>query len=142
VRLDLLDQHAAGFKGFKRNVFRPLFLQEADTVKRKLAKIPPPPPPPPPLPPPPPPPPPTPLQMMQGEVTRFVYLGFLQKEKRRTLFLSRDNQIYLVKKGDKLLGKFEVTALTDTSFTVKAPQDGSELVVPLVENKQLAPLKK
>lgn len=79
---------------------------------------------------------------MQAEVGRFIYLGFLQKEKRKTIFLSRDNQIYLVKKGDKLLDKFEVTALTDKSFTIKSPQDGSELAVPLVENKTLAPARK
>ena len=35
-------------------------------------------------------------------MARYTFLGFLQKDNRKTVFLSRDKEIVLVKKGDKI----------------------------------------
>jgi hypothetical protein len=134
LHLELLDQERQRFSGFKRNIFRPIFHEEG-----KLLPLPPRPPV---LPAPPPPPPPvsnveqpSPLQQ---EIGRFIFLGFLKKDGQKTIFLSRDNQIYLVKKGDKLAGKYEVASLTDEALTIRMQGDGGEIVIPLLENRALS----
>lgn len=146
VRLDLLERGAGTLPSGGRNIFHSLF----DVGTRK---------PPIPLPPPPPPPQqsqqkivelppvastpqviqPTPLQR---EMATFTFLGFLKKENRKTIFLSNDKEIFVVKKGDKISGKYDVTALTDEAITITSVQTGGEIVIPLVENRPLAAPRK
>ncbi len=71
------------------------------------------------------------------EMSRFTFLGFLQKENRKIIFLSRDREIFLVKKGDKLAGKYDVASITDDALTIKLAETGEQLVVPLQENRAL-----
>jgi len=133
LHLDLLDQEQQRFSGFKRNIFRPIFHEEG-----KLLPVPPRPPV---LPPPPPPPPLPPVEQpspLQQEMGRFTFLGFMKKDSQKTIFLSKDNQIYLVKKGDKLAGKYEVAGLTDEALTIRMQGDGGEIVIPLLENRALS----
>ncbi len=145
VRLDLLDHPAASGVRVRRNIFSPVFSDESQ--KPRI-----------PLPPPPPPPQkvqpvkavdtqpqvpasaePTPLQR---DMAKFTFLGFMRKEDRKTIFLSSDKEIFLVKKGDKIAGRYEVTSLTDDSLTISSISDGGEIIIPLQENRQLnAPRK-
>lgn len=139
VHLELLDRRPPAGVTVRRNLFSSLFAPE---VKKPLVPLPPPPPPPvkPPVAMEPPPPPapmvvePTPLQR---EMARFTFLGFLKKDNRKTIFLSNDKEIFLVKKGDKILGKYDVTSLTEEALTISSLQDGGEIIIPLVENKPL-----
>lgn len=142
LRLDLLDAQRPHFAGFRRNIFQPIFKEEvkpsrvplpAPPVRTALPK----PPPPPPVASPvqPPPPAPTPVQQ---EMARFTFLGFLKKDGRKTIFLSSNNEIFLVKKGDKIAGKYEVINITDEALTIHVLADGSEIIIPLVENKPLS----
>jgi len=138
VRLDLLERKQGALSVGGRNIFQSLF----DTGTRKsLVPLPPPPPPPPPVPPP--------VQLpslpqvieptpLQRDMARFTFLGFLKKENRKTIFLSNGKEIFLVKKGDKISGRYDVTALTDEALTITSIQDGGEIVIPLVENRPLA----
>lgn len=145
VRLDLLDaKPGRPFAGGK-NIF-----QGVHTEGPKKAVIPLPLPPPPPERKPLPPPPvaasvappvaePTPLQR---EMATFTFLGLLKKDNRKTIFLSNGKDIYLVKKGDRIAGKYEVTSLTDEALTISSATDGGEILIPLIENKPLnAPRK-
>ncbi|SNB45281.1 hypothetical protein [Geobacter sp. DSM 9736] len=146
LHLDLLDSAPPAFAGFRRNIFQPIFREEA-----KVAPSPPPAPPvrrlpvppPPPISPPPPAPPaaaePTPVQR---EMARFTFLGFLKKDNRKTIFLSSNNEIFLVKKGDKIAGKYEVSNITDEALSISILPDGGEIVIPLVENKPLSAPRK
>ena len=77
---------------------------------------------------------PTPLQR---EMAKFTFLGFLKKENRKTIFLSNGKEIFLVKKGDKIAGKYDVTSLTDETLTISSIKDGGEILIPLVENRPL-----
>ena len=135
LRLDLLDREMPRFSGFKRNIFRPIFSGEMKlaSLPRTPAKpqlpVPPPPAPPPP--------PPTPAQQAMEDVGRFTFLGFLQKENRKIIFLTRDNEIFLVKKGDKLAGKYDVTSITDEALTINLQATGEQIVIPLMENRAL-----
>lgn len=132
LHLDLLDRPSPRFAGFKRNIFRLASLE----TKKKLPPpppppfIPPPPPPPPPSSPPPPPPPPPPL-------AKFTFLGFLNKDNRKTIFLSKDNEIFLVKKGDKIANNYEVTNISDDALTINSLAGGGQIIIPLVENMPL-----
>lgn len=141
LRLDLLECPKGRFAGFRRNIFRPIFREEA--------KLPPPMPvlpKPIPLPPPPPAAPPVtspqpvapqPPQVVR-DMARFTFLGFLKKDNRKTIFLARDKEIILVRQGDKIAGNYEATTITDEALSIRSLADGSEMVIPLVENRPLA----
>ena len=141
VRLDLLDRELPRFAGFQRNIFSPIFRDESKPPPFK--PLPPPPPPvkaPPPLPQPvqaPAPPPPSKEQIAESELAKFVFLGFLKQNGEKTVFLSRNNEIFLGKKGSSLGPKVRVTDLTDDAITIKSVDGGREIVIPLVENRAL-----
>ena len=143
IMLSLLEQPADGFKGVKRNIFKPIFHEEA-----KIVPLPPPPPAPPKsiLPskpataaPPvlPPQAPVSPVDTARQEMGRLRFLGFLKKDTRKTIFLAEGAEIFLVRKGDKIAGRYEVTNLTDDAITISVLADKSDLVFPLVENRTL-----
>jgi hypothetical protein len=92
-----------------------------------------------PVPPPPPPPPPkTPAQLAMEDMSRFTFLGFIQKGNSKTIFLTRDNEIILAKKGDKISGKYEIKTISDDVMTINLLQNGEQIVIPLVGNRALA----
>lgn len=147
VHLELLDRTPLTAVSVRRNIFSDLF-----AVQSKKPIIP--------LPPPPPPPPPKPVVVapreeerpappavaeptpLQRDLARFTFLGFLKKDNRKTIFLSNDKEIFLVKKGDKISGKYDVTALTDEALTISSMQDGGEIIIPLMENRPLSAPKR
>ena len=136
LHLELLDREIPRFSGFRRNIFRPIFSNEI-----KLSSIPKPIKPAPPAPPPPPPPPPvekTPAQIAMEEVGQFAFLGYLHKENRRTIFLTKNNEIFLVRKGDKIIGKYEVADITENNMTIAVTPGGEQVVIPLQQNRPQA----
>lgn len=140
VRLDLLDMDKSHFNGFRRNIFRPIFHDEVILPSPLPQMLPKPVPPPlkPVAPPALPPPLPEPPQVVR-DMARFTFLGFLKKENKKTIFLTKDKEIVLVKQGDKVAGKYEATSITDEALTIRSLGDGSEIIIPLVENKPLSP---
>jgi hypothetical protein len=147
VRLDLLEHRRGRSTAGGRNIFGGIMADEAK--KSKLAKIPLPLPPPPPEKPVVPPSAPVPTvpavvepTPLQRDMATFTFLGFLKKDNRKTIFISNGQEIFVVKKGDKVAGKYNVAAITDESMTISSLQDGGEILIPLVENKPLkAPRK-
>lgn len=142
LHLELLDKEFPHFSGFRRNIFKPIFHEEiklplAASLPSVRPTLPvPPPPPPPSLPPPP-------QQIVeatpiQRDMAKFTFLGFLKKDNKKTIFLSNDKEIYLVKKGDTIAGKYEVSNLTEDTLTIHPLVDGGEIIIPLVENRALA----
>jgi hypothetical protein len=134
VRLDLLQQEGQRFGCFRRNIFRSITRGTMPGGQPPLMALKPPPPPnvpvvpPPSLPQPPP---------VQRDMARFTFLGFLRKDATQTIFLSKDNKIVLVKKGDRIEGKYEAAGLTDDALTIRVLSDGTEVVIPLQENSPL-----
>ena len=139
LRLDLLDQEQPGFKGYRRNIFKPVFVNEVKAMMRKAVA-----PKPLPIPPvavqPPKVEPPAAVQpdTLQSTLARFVFLGYLKKDNRKTIFLSKDKDIILVRKGDKFAGKYQAQSITDQALTIIATDSGEEIVIPLLENQPLA----
>jgi hypothetical protein len=144
VHLELLDREAPRFSGYRRNIFSPIFKDEVKLPPFKPLPPPPrpvlplPPPPAPPAPAPAPPPAPTAEDIAAGELAKFTFLGFLKKNGERTVFLSSNNEIFLVKKGSNLGTKYQVTDLTEDAITIKSVAGGRELVIPLLENRALS----
>ena len=79
---------------------------------------------------------------LQRDLANFTFLGFLKKDNRKTIFLTNGKEIFVVKKGDKIANKYDVTSLTDESLTITSLQDSGEIVIPLIENRPLNAPKK
>lgn len=145
ILLALLDERSAAGGSYRKNLFRPLFRDETRIVPL-------PPPPPKPMPSLPPPPPPAPAAVappaaaepspVVRDMARFTFLGFMKKDGRKSIFLSSNKEIFVVKKGDKIAGKYEVANVTDDLLTINALGDGGQIIIPLIENKPLAAPKK
>lgn len=146
LRLEQLEKEHPGFKGYVRNIFKPVFVDESKITKQKAAAVKAPPPSLPPLPPPP--------QNaaaagadsaaakpVAAPLARFTFLGFLKKDSQRTIFLAKDKDIILVKKGDKIAGRYEAFSITDQALTLLVTDTGDEIVIPLIENKSLGASK-
>ena len=138
LRLDLLEREQSGFKGYRRNIFKPIFIDEVALMKLKAVAIKPPPLPPVAAPPPKVEPPPVAQpETLQSTLARFVFLGYLKKDNRKTIFLSKDKDIILVRKGDKFAGRYEAKSITDQALTIVATDTGEEIIIPLLENQPL-----
>jgi hypothetical protein len=141
VRMDLLEREQPGFKGYRRNIFKPIFIDEIMMMKHRAVAIKPPPIPPvvvaPPAPVVVPPPVVAQPETLQNTLARFVFLGYLKKDNRKTIFLSKDKEIILVRKGDKFAGRYEAKSVTDQALTIVATDSGEEIIIPLLENQPL-----
>lgn len=139
LRTDLLDEAPRPFAGVKRDLFYGAEPVVAVAVKKVVA------PPPPVVPveplPPPPPPPPTEQELMRIELGRFTFLGYLEKEGRRTIFLRAEGEPFVVKLGDRFGNKkqFLVVSLAPTRMEVRAGDDPQLYPIILVEQEALVP---
>jgi hypothetical protein len=137
LNLALIEKEAADFTGYRRNIFKPFFIDEIKMVKLKAVAIKPPPPAPPVAPPP------RPIAVLPevAPLARFIFLGFLKKGSVKTIFLSKDKEILLVKMGDKVAGRYVATDISDQSLTLTVSDTGDTIVIPLLENRPLATIK-
>jgi hypothetical protein len=85
-----------------------------------------------------PPPPADEAETLQSTLARFTFLGFLKKDNRKTIFLSKDKDIILVRKGESFAKRYEATSITDQALTIRVTDTGEEIVIPLVENRALS----
>ena len=130
LKIGLLVQEPSGFKGYRRNLFKPVFVDELKVVKQQAVAIKPPqvvPPVQPVI-----------IQPVAAPLARFTFLGFLKKGSVKTIFLAKDNDILLVKKGDKIAIRYEATDISDQSLTLTVTDTGDKIVIPLIENRSLA----
>lgn len=119
VRLSLLDAPRPAYKGVVKDIFgsfRDEEVQRPKTVKAATA-------PPPPVVMPAPPPPPSRLKVF---VSGMRFMGFLEKKADKTAFFSRNNDVFIVKKGDNI-DAFSVQELED-SFVTFADEENNEEV--------------
>jgi hypothetical protein len=145
LKLGALDHGQDVFKGYRRNIFRPIFVDEIKVMQSRAAALKPvksrplpslPPPPParivPAL---------TPAeeqaQQNRRELARFIFKGFLSRDQQKTIFLSKDGAILLVKRGDIFEKRYKAASITDQALTIQVTDTGEEIVIPLVENLSL-----
>ncbi len=138
VRLDLLRSGFPISKKPAKNIFQSL--QPPPPTPRPMIKRPPPiMPPPPPKPrvvfPPPPSPQkqqgPTPEEIALGkakeELSQFRYLGYLERGDEASAFLSRGNELYIVKHQEEIEDRFIVQALSVEFIVLHEKQTGTEV---------------
>lgn len=135
LKIGLLDTESAGFTGYRRNIFKPVFSDEMKAFKQMPVAVKPPP------------------KVIAAPVdqvvinpeaaqlARFTFLGFLKKGTVKTIFLANGKDILLVKKGDKVAGRYEATEISDQALTLMVTDTGDEIVIPLIENRPLATAK-
>lgn len=134
LKISLLEQESTGFKGYRRNIFKPVFVEEVKVVKPKVPVF---------VPPPVKPvaPPvrtePVVSQPESAPLARFTFLGFLANGAVKTIFLAKDKDIILVKKGDKIAGRYVATEISDQALTLTVSDTGDEIVIPLAGNRPL-----
>jgi hypothetical protein len=137
LNMAVLEQEQTDFNGYRRNIFKPIFVDEQKLLRLKAAAIKPPQLPPAqsqkaaPVQP-------VVVQPQAAALARFTFLGFIKKDEQRTIFLDKDKEIILVKKGDKIAGRYEATSITDQALTLHVTDTGDEIVIPLIENRPLA----
>jgi len=132
LNLAKLDQEQTVFSGYRRNIFKPLWLSEQAVMKQKAAAVRPVVPPKlPPLPPV------IPVIEPRRELTKFIFMGFLKVGNRQTIFLGKDSEILLVRAGETFAGRFKATQITDKALTIKVLNSDEEIIVPLVDNRAL-----
>lgn len=147
LALAVPQQDQTSFKGYRRNIFKPVFVDEVKLTKQKAAALKPPalalpvPAPKSALPEPAQPVPAIAARPESAPLARFTFLGFLKKDAQRTIFLAKDKDIILVKKGDKIAGRYEASSITDQALTLVVSDTGDEIVIPLIENRPLAAAK-
>ena len=133
LHISLLDSQSSAFKGYRRNIFKPVFVDEVKMNKQQAVALKPPqskivaPPPPPPVT----------VQPEAFPLAYFTFLGFLKKGAEKTIFLSKDKDILLVKKGDKIAGRYLASDISDQALTLTVTDTGDEIVIPLMENRPL-----
>ena len=144
LRLDLLDREQSTFRGYRRNIFKPVFVDELKMMKQVASHLKPV------LPPvqpqkSAPPPPIAPAVAVpvtaERELASFTFLGFLNKDNRKTIFLAKEKEIILVKKGDTFAGRYMAASLTDNALTILVTDTGEEIVIPLSESKTLSAIE-
>lgn len=127
LRTDLLERQTQIYPGVRRNLFSAAIVgsQIEEEIEVIIEKPPavivtpvfvPPPPPPPRLP--------SPQEVAQKDLARYKFVGFFKKGEKKTIFLSLDGEILLVRKGEYLGRdrKYYVVNITDT--TLKLRKDG------------------
>lgn len=128
LRIDLLEQPGPDFSGYRRNIFQPIFIdretmmarlaaEAAEKARKARAQIVVKPPPVP--------------SRTQQELSRFKYHGFAMKAGRKAVFLSKGDEISVLKQNDKFEGRYLVTAITDQLLILKVTGTGEELILPL-----------
>ncbi len=130
LNLARLDQEQTVFSGYRRNIFKPLWLSEMAIIRQKAVASKPV------LPPPPPPPPIAPV-LPRRELTKFTFMGFLKVGNRQTVFLGKDKDILLVRAGETFGGRFKAVQITDRALTIRVLDSEEEIIVPLVDNRAL-----
>ncbi|MEK7881335.1 MAG: hypothetical protein AAB210_05530 [Deltaproteobacteria bacterium] len=114
VRLDLLKNEKRGYGGIKKDIFSPL---RRVTPVVKPVEV---------QPAPPPPPPPTALQVF---IMTVRALGFVEKEKDKTVFLSKNDELFIAKSGDLVDGRFRILSITETALKVRDEVTKEESVI-------------
>lgn len=86
----------------------------------------------------PPPPPPTQLQIAQQELSRYKFLGFFEKREHKTIFLSTDGEVFLLREGESL-GKSGYTVLNVTDSTLELRKRGvGDFSIQLTDQENLS----
>lgn len=143
LRLDLMDAERSSVAEVKRNLFTasihsqvpPLHSPEAVNKMRQALwpeqqNVPPAPPPP------------TPAEIMQRTLSAYTFLGVTTINGNKTAFFSKGAEIVSVKVGSRLAGRYEAAGISDEVLTVRIPETGEQIAVPLFDKQKPVVLRR
>lgn len=135
VNLGLLELSKKKYTGYKRDIFnyyvpKPIAKPRPEVQPKPIAK-----------PVVPPKPAPTITPQVRKQLAKFTFLGFLVKNTERTVFLSKRDELFLVKKADYFGedNQFEVVDINDETLTIKQGGANGLIEIKLVEEEPLIP---
>ena len=64
------------------------------------------------------------LHGLQQEISRFTAFGAYESDSARFVFLERNKDIYIVRKGDVIDGRFRIQDISNHAMTVQSETDG------------------
>jgi hypothetical protein len=135
VHLDLLKIDKEKYKGYKRNIFNYYRPKPKPIPKPKVVVKTPPQPKPKPKPA-------NPVTtQVRQQLARFTFLGLLEKDGVKTVFLSKKDALYLVKKDDSFGGnnQFKVLDISDENMAISQSDADGLIDIRLVEEEPLIP---
>lgn len=130
LRTDLLEHKSRPYPGVRRDLFSAVYHIEQAEEEIEIITDEPPVVIPPPVIAPSVPPPPSPQEVARKEMSLYKFLGFFKKGERKTIFLSTDGEIILVRKGESfgLDKKFYVLDITETKLELRKEGVGDFLI--------------
>lgn len=133
VKLAMLDRDKMKYKGYKRDIFNFYVAKPKPAPPKPAIKQP--------LPKPVVKPPPVVTPQVRKQLAKFTFLGFLIKNEERTVFLSKREDLFLVRNGESFgeSNEFEVIAITDALLTIRQSGASGQIEIPLVEKEPLIP---
>ncbi|MGK2904878.1 MAG: hypothetical protein ACSLFH_00805 [Desulfuromonadales bacterium] len=129
INFDFLTVDARDFPGAKRDIFH--FVQRRPALPAAIVK--------PPVVVPVPVAPAVPFQVVQQSLSKFTFLGFLEKSGEKTVFLSSGGKLFLAKRGEDFGAdlEFQVADIVGNILKVRhAGRDGL-IEIPLIEQQKL-----
>lgn len=137
LRSDLLDRKSQPYPGVHRNLFGSsqrveeieVYIEEPQTVIIPPVVVAPPPPPPPP----------SPQEIARQELSRYKFVGFFKKGEKQTIFLTTNEDVLLVRKGEYLGRdrKYFVVNITDTDMELRKEGAG-DFSIKLTDQESLS----
>jgi hypothetical protein len=141
LRSDLLERKSQPYSGVRRDLFSAAFVSGQGEEIEILPEEPPEVIPPPVVvaPPPPPPPPPSPQAIARQEISLYKFVGFFKKGEKRTIFLSSNDEVFLVRQGDYLGRdrKFYVVNISATNMVLRKAGAG-DFSINLTDQERLS----
>ena len=136
VKLELLDREPESFKGIQRDLFGELFprpkvvkpsppirpvVKPPRPVPVQVSK-------------------PSPVEVVRRDLARFTFMGYLRKQESWTIFLSSNDEIFLVQEGDRFgrNDQFHAVEISPEQLVIDQSTQG-RIVIPLVEKQPLVP---
>ncbi len=136
IETDLLTPERESFRMGKKNIFEPLsFVKKRRPRKPATPKAAPPKPAPPKpavkqVPPPM-------HEVVLKAIAKYTFLGLMEKGDLKTIFLTKEDEIFNVKKGDPLSGDYVVQNITDDFIEISSNDGSGTMTISLVENAAL-----
>ncbi len=82
---------------------------------------------------------PTEFELLKKDLSQFTLLGYVIKSGRRTVFLQKQGEIFVVKQGDWFGEDYRVKELTKGWISITKGGNVNPIMIPLVEDSPLAP---
>ena len=79
------------------------------------------------------------LRQLRKQINQYRYLNYLSQQGVQKAFVGKGKDIYIIRKGDKLDGKFLVASIDPTTVKLKEPTTSLEASIELKKEGDLGP---